>query len=162
MQASTNVRRTPPGRRSGRGSRVLLAVLAMLLLSLFVLLAGGTPLQAAPPSGAKVDISATKGWQRTGVYVGPGETLFWSWESGKWTYASNQPKVGPEGHVDRPISQGKQCKLDPNKPSGELIGRVGDSGKQVNLDRGSGGGGFTNYGSKGGYLYLRINEVDRC
>src|SRR5215208_2970637 len=46
MQAPTNIRRTPSGRRSGHRSRVLLAVLAMLLLSLFAILEGGKPAQA--------------------------------------------------------------------------------------------------------------------
>jgi hypothetical protein len=40
MQASTNIRQTPPGRRPGRGSRVLLALLAMLLFALLALLEG--------------------------------------------------------------------------------------------------------------------------
>jgi uncharacterized membrane protein YgcG len=45
MQGSTNVQQTP-GRRAGRGSRVLLAVLAMLLLSLFAILEGDRRAQA--------------------------------------------------------------------------------------------------------------------
>src|SRR5215218_8914706 len=51
MQGSTNVRQSPPGRQAGRGRRVLLpavllAVLAMLLLSLFAILEGGKSAQA--------------------------------------------------------------------------------------------------------------------
>src|SRR5215207_9128411 len=46
MQASTNLRRSPSGRRAGRVSRVLLAVSAALVVSLFVLLESGKPSQA--------------------------------------------------------------------------------------------------------------------
>jgi trypsin len=45
MQASTNTQ-APSGRRSRRGSRVLLAVLAALVVSLFVLLESGKPSHA--------------------------------------------------------------------------------------------------------------------
>jgi Trypsin len=58
MQASTNVRQTPPGRRAGRGSRVLLAVLAMLLLSLYALLEGGKTAKAIV-GGTEVKDNAT-------------------------------------------------------------------------------------------------------
>jgi trypsin len=46
MQAPTNIRQTPPGRRAGRRRRLLLAVLAALGVSVFVLLEGGDPTQA--------------------------------------------------------------------------------------------------------------------
>jgi secreted trypsin-like serine protease len=54
MQDSTNARQTPPGRRAGHGSGVLLAVLAMLLLSLFAILEGDRRAQAII-GGSKVE-----------------------------------------------------------------------------------------------------------
>src|SRR5215208_1917210 len=74
MQASTNIRRTPLGRRVGRGSSVLLAVLlavlAMLLLSLFAILEGGKPVQAIV-GGTKVKDNATYPFMVQLVYTNP-------------------------------------------------------------------------------------------
>jgi V8-like Glu-specific endopeptidase len=74
MQGSTNVRQTP-GRRAGRGSRVLplavlLAVLSMLVLSLVALLAGDKPAQAII-GGNKVTDPATYPFMVQLVYTYP-------------------------------------------------------------------------------------------
>ena len=67
MQGLTNTQ-APSGRRSRRGSRVLLAVVAALMVSLFVLLESGKPSQAI--------LGGSTANHNPGVVA-----LLWDWDS---------------------------------------------------------------------------------
>jgi hypothetical protein len=112
--------------RKGEAMRRVLIVAVALLIGLMLTSTVESEAATTPPSGTKVTVSATKSWQNSGVQVSKGDTVFYSWVSGKWTVDHRSfPHVGPQGYppaTDSQIYQG--CKWLKNQPYARLVSSV--------------------------------------
>jgi hypothetical protein len=138
-------------------ARLLLAALCALTLNI----APGVAYASAGTQATAYSVSATQGWQSTGVSVGANSRFRISYDSGNWTVGSpGLPRVGPGGYsadVDRQIYQG--CKGYPEHPYAYLMGAISNSDRSYELHVGGGGYWMTPIS---GTLYLRINDNDGC
>ncbi|GAA5068140.1 hypothetical protein HNP84_008318 [Thermocatellispora tengchongensis] len=105
----------------------------------------------------RVRVSATVGWQNTGVWIERGDVYSVAYLGGRWTVdETNFPYVTAGGYgwgTDRRIYQG--CKIRDDRTYGTLLGKV--SGGAFTLGR------YKKYRAGGsGWLRLRINDADRC
>jgi hypothetical protein len=137
--------------------------LATLLLS--TLAAGSCVLAAASPALASSDaqvgkrkwISSESGWQRSGVFVEPGDLVRVQQVGGSWTVDHRKfHYVSARGYTwraDRHINQG--CKILDSRTYGTLVGKINGHVFKV-------GSGMVFRAGEEGFLELRINDADRC
>ncbi|WP_406674057.1 hypothetical protein WBK31_39425 [Nonomuraea sp. N2-4H] len=136
--------------------------LAALILT--AVTAGACVAATAAPAAATTSaygkskwISATKGWQHTGVYVEPGDLVRIRATDGRWTVDHRKfPYVSANGYhryTDRKIYQG--CKILRGLPYGTLIARVNGDHYRVGTR-----GVFR--ARQAGFLQLRVNDADGC
>lgn len=102
-------------------------------------------------------VSATSGWQSTGIYVRRGDRYSVEYVRGEWTV--DRAKFGwvdADGYdwdTDARIYQG--CKIDDDETYGTLLAKRGRSLTAM--------GSYRKLRAKGsGTLRLRINDDDRC
>ncbi len=123
--------------------------------------APGAPEPAAPPSFNKTGlttVSSLQGWQQTSLQLKAGEKFTVEYSGGSWAVDyRNFPFVGPAGYsadIDKTIAGG--YKFDNSVSYGFLLGKVGE-GKIIHI------GGDTGpwEADADGFLYLRINDLDR-
>ncbi|MET8004473.1 hypothetical protein [Nonomuraea glycinis] len=135
-------------------------------LFLATLAAGSCVLAAASPAlasssnaehGKRKWISSESGWQRSGVFVEPGDLVRVQQVGGSWTVDHRQfDYVSARGYTwreDRRINQG--CKILDSRTYGTLVGKVNGSIFKV-------GTGMVFRAQEEGFLELRINDADRC
>ncbi|MFI7453526.1 hypothetical protein ACIBQX_38970 [Nonomuraea sp. NPDC049714] len=133
-------------------------------LFLATMAAGSCIFAAAGPAsasdtqvGKRKWISSESGWQRSGVFVEPGDLVRVAHVGGRWTVDHRSfPYVSSRGypwHIDREIFQG--CKILNRHTYGTLIGRINGHVFKV-------GGATTFRVREEGFLQLRINDGDGC
>jgi hypothetical protein len=142
------------------GSLRRLGLLGIVLSSLVAsLVLFGSPAQAASTASAiTAHVSATTGWQDSGVALQTGQKYTSSYVSGTWTVDyRNFSYVGPGGYSiqeDSRIYQG--CKFDAGLEYGVLLGKVG-TGPWFIIGKGG-----TTTAKQNGHLFLRIHDGDAC
>ena len=98
-----------------------------------------------------VGVSATSGWQSTGISVSPGETLNISYLSGLWVGRVGDPYHGPEGPTFDAYPGGSNYPL-PGVVEDSLVGRINKTvffvGRQLRLPV-----------REAGVLELTINDI---
>ena len=118
-------------------------------------------------SSLTVTVSATTGWQPTGVHLMSGQQFTVRYVSGSWTVDyRNFPYVGPGGYSDQEDAKIYQdCKFDATHNYGVLYGDVGNYPPDA-IAIGN-GGTFSAVApsdevvgaANGGYLSLMINDT---
>lgn len=124
-----------------------------------------TPTQTASPSTASqprlatVTVSATQGWQNTGVFINVGDQVTIRYLSGLWTSHSGvfAPFDGigqPNGYICANLEPASQCvEAVPDAIKGSLVGKVGTELLKI--------GDYLKFAAtQGGSLYLRMNDGD--
>ncbi len=101
----------------------------------------------ASAGGTITAVSATQGWQNSGVIVQAGNRVKVEFVCGSWSMNTNWGYVGPEGHVLPP----DPTNVIPRAQPGALIGKVAqatyDLAKQQEVIL-----------QDAGYLYLQMND----
>jgi hypothetical protein len=85
---------------------------------------GGNTDDGGRPSGLRervVDVQAREPWTDTGVFVRPGQTVYFE-ASGRVKWGPDR-RDGPEGEHNSPFNKGRPI---PSRPAAALIGRVGN------------------------------------
>jgi hypothetical protein len=117
-----------------------------------------------PPASAQANsytVSATEGWQDSGIVIPVNHSFRIDYSYGTWTVDyRNFPHVDAEGYssdVDRQIWP--HCKFHSGAPYGYLLLRAG--GRPILVGNG-GGGAIVNDTGKDVGLSFRINDQDQC
>lgn len=115
------------------------------------------PLQNAT---TKTTVSATKGWQNTGIFLERGKQFTVKYLSGLWT--TNKGSIGLSDAAGQPVHYpgGIVCNCGepiPGYSTQALVGKIGNSQGYIPLQVGD---SFAGVSYDNDFLYLRINEAD--